>query len=309
MKDQIQWIARALPKKTILPVLNHINIENGRATAYNGEVALSVPVEIGFSARVEGKRFADAIKMADGKIAISQLDNGSVVVKSKGLTVKVPASSDLFPEFPVSSPMYTVPFPIRQALDALRRFIAEDNARPMFRAIMFRGKSMFASNNVTIAEYWHGVDTNFNFAISCETVEAILALKEEPSHMEIGNSWVRLHYSNGGWLHSSHTESWPDMSRFLDGDWTSLKPVPLGLWKALERVRPFCGELGRLTVSRGVLAAQDASAEVDDLVGQGHYTAKHLSQLEGVATYANFGTPLLWYNDKMRGVTYGFKNA
>ena len=306
MREAILWISQALPKKTILPIYNHISIRDGLAIASNGYITMSHPVNDSLVATPNGEMLVSAFKVCDDKTAISQLDNGNLVIKAKDFKVTIPSTTEPFPTLPSGGNIVSCPFPVRTALQAIRKFVSEDNARPIFRSICFKGTSLFASNNVSIVEYWTGVHTNFNFALPVDTVDAILSIPEEPVHFEISERWIRLHYGNGGWIHTSlMEEAWPNLEPYLQGDWVAVPPAPVGLWEAVKRVRPFLGDSTNVTIRDGKVVATAAEAEVLGLSGEAVYSHKHLAQLEGTALALRFGTPLRWVGHNIRGVTYG----
>lgn len=309
MREAVLWISQALPKKTLIPVFNHISIQDGRAMASNGFITMSHPVNDSLVATPNGEMLVNAFKVCDGKTAISQLDNGNLVIKAKDFKVTIPSTTDAFPTLPSGGNVIPSPFAIRAALQAVRKFVSKDNARPIFRSVCFKGTSLFASNNVSIVEYWAGVHTPFNFALPVDTVDAILSIPDEPIYLEVSERWIRLHYGNGGWIHTSiMEESWPNLEPHLQGDWVSVPPTPVGLWEAVKRVRPFLGASTTVAVRGGKVVATAAEAEVLGLVGEAVYSHEHLAQLEGTALAMRFGTPLRWIGHNVRGVTYG-KNA
>ena len=308
MRKALLWIESVIPKKPIIPIYNHLSIKDYRVTCADGNIIASHPVADTLAATPHARMLVDAFKLGgeNDHIALSQLDNGSLVVKRKNTKITIPCTTELYPTFPTGGGVVQVPYAIRTALSAIRKFVIEDHARPMFRSVLFRGASVMASNNVTIAEYWGGVHTPFNFALPVESVDAILAIPEEPLYMELSQTWVRFHYANGAWLQTNfQNEPWPDLSQFLLGDWQNFPVIPDGLWDAVATVKPFLGEQINVTVTGGSLVTPAAQVEVAGLTGEVVTTHKHLAQLKGTALALKFGTPIRWIGNSIRGVTFG----
>ena len=89
MREAVLWISQALPKKTLTPVFNHISIRDGRAMASNGLITMSHPVNDSLVATPNGEMLVNAFKVCDGKTAISQLDNGNLVIKAEDFKVTI----------------------------------------------------------------------------------------------------------------------------------------------------------------------------------------------------------------------------
>ena len=309
MREAILWVSEALPKKqTKMPIFNHIHIGGGFVVASNGKITMAHPVAETFEANPIGQRLVDAIKgCSKDKVAISQVANGDLLIRQGSFNVKIPSSSEVYPTTPQGGVFAQLTIPVRTAISQIRKFVSEDNLRPVFRSIYFCGEKLRAAGNVSIAEYWHGQITNFNFAIPVEAVDAILSIKEEPYYIEISQNWVKFWYANGAWIYTPFLEDkFPDLDHVFAGEWrTGFNVVPATLWEALDRLKPFVDETGWLTLDNSSVdtgAAQDA---VPGLVGSARYVHKYLTMLKDSATHASFGAPLRWVGGNCRGVVYG----
>lgn len=311
MREAILWVAEALPKKSaakFLPIFNHIHIGGGFVVASNGRITMAHPVAESFEANPVGQSLVDAIKICSkDKIAISQIANGNLLIRQGSFNVKIPSSGEVYPTSPSGGLFAQLTIPVRKAMSEIRKFVSEDNLRPIFRSIYFCGEKLQAAGNVSIAEYWHGTHTNFNFAIPVEAVDAVLSVKEEPYDIEISQNWVRFWYSNGAWIHTPFMEDkFPNLDHVFAGDWTGwFNVVPPTLWEALDRLKPFVDETGWLSIDNGSVDTGAANDAVPGLFGSARYVHKYIAMLRDSATHANFGTPLRWIGGNVRGVVYG----
>src|SRR5690606_10768291 len=204
-----------------------------------------------------------------------------------------------------------------KALEKLNPFIAEDASRQWARGILFRGSSAFATNNVTLVEYWLGYNFPVEVNIPKPAVQELLRIGEEPTKVQVCENSITFHYASGRWLRTqTYSTQWPDVAKILDRDSTQ-RPFPEGFFEALADLLPFADNLERvyfLSTRMATTPVEGLGASVD-LVGlpeQGIYNIRQLQLLEAVAEtidLSQYPAPCLFYGDRVRGATVGMRGC
>jgi hypothetical protein len=201
-------------------------------------------------------------------------------------------------------------------LKAVSPFIGEDASRPWCGGILLREQSLFATNNVALAQYWAGVDFPATINIPRAAVRELLRINEAPTQLQYEDSSVTFHYEGNRWLRTHLLSAeWPDLSRVLDVPSTP-QPIDPRIFEGLAVVKHFVDKLGRVFMQPDGLCTHEAEGEgasyaIEGLRGQGVYRLEMLELLQGVATAIDFSTypkPCLFFGDRLRGAIVGMRN-
>lgn len=319
MLDALRFVKGAVARKDFMPVLTHFRIEGGRIIGSDGNLALSSPVDIAIEASPKAGVFATAIANCDGPVAMVQLPNGSLAIRSGAFKAVVDCSTDVYPTVPVGGRRFDIPFKLIPVLKTLERFISEDASRPWSQGILLRGKSAFATNNVIVVEQWIGVTTPVEINIPTKAVAEMIRIDEEPEYIEIaqdedGNATsLTVRYSDDRWLyHPAVGGEWPDTGRYLNKSY-AYKPFPLELFPALRKLKPLAAKDQAVYMAKGNVRTNldpelGSSMDVADLEAEGKYSLPQLNLLEGIANAIDFSDRLAGFKGtNLRGVIYGMR--
>lgn len=317
MLDQLKFVQRALARRDIIPTLTHFRIEDGRVSAFDGNLSLSAPVDIGFNAAPAGSLFLQALNACDDTVSLSLVDK-KIHVRSGSFRTVVPCVdlADVPTSLPCGSVIST-PTSLLTALQTLEPFIGTDASRPWACGIWLHGQSAFATNNVIVVEYWLGVDLP-DSNIPASAVRELLAVKKELVSLQVSDESITFHYEDGRWIKTNlYSTQWPNIWQVLDPacDGATFSEVPAGLKEACEKLVRFndkhdvrCYLRGQdvSTTQRG-LEEGGALVELAGLPHKGCYNTAHLAKVLTVAKGVDWERHkrLPFIGDRLRGVMVG----
>ena len=316
MLTELKFVQGSVAKKDLLPALSHFCIENGTVRGFNGTIALCSPIPFDLSCKPKGDALVRAIGNCGESVALALTPAGRLSVKSGSFKAFVDCVDGETPHvLPSGQTVQIDGAALMAGLKAVSGFIGEDASRPWANGVLLRGQSMFATNNVTLIEYWVGAPFPLSVNIPRAAVRELLRIDEAPEKAQYDDSSVTFHYSGGRWLRSQlFSSEWPDLSRVLDQT-SAQEPVPPGLFEAVDKIKPFADKLSRVYFGDGTIRTHEtdgegASYEVEGVRGPGVYNAHMLALLSGVAQTVDFNAypkPCLFTGEQLRGAIIGMK--
>jgi DNA polymerase III sliding clamp (beta) subunit (PCNA family) len=314
MLSALKFVQGAVAKKDLLPAMTHFRIEKGEVRAYNGTLALSSPLPFDIDCIPKAEQLVKAISQCSDTITLSLTAGKKLRVSSGAFTGYVDTVEGETPH--VTPAGQEVHFDGEALLTAFKRlypFIGKDASRPWTNGILLRDVSAFATNNVTLAEYWLGTTVPFVVNIPRQAVKEILRIDEPPTHAQIEPSSVTFHYPDGRWIRTSLLDTgWPDIAKILDQP-SNPKPIDMRLFEGMEVLKGLADGTGRLYILDGVLRTHlddytGGSYAIPGLDFEGCYQISMLGLLKDVVTHADFSRypePIMFFGDKFRGALIG----
>lgn len=312
----LKFVQGSVAKKDFLPAMTHFVIENKSVRGYNGVIALCSPIDFDIDCKPQAAELVHAIAHCDETIVLSMTDAGRLRILSGNYKAFVKCVAEETPH--VLPEGETVTFEGSQMLDALRvvePFVGEDASRPWSNGVLLRGQSAFATNNVTLVEYWIGADFPRVVNIPHVAIKEMLRIGEVPTHAQIAERSITFHYSGNRWIRTQlfNTE-WPDLARILDAE-CNPQPIDERLFLGLEKIRKRADAMNRVFIKDGVLSTVQEEGEgaqytVPGLQCEGAYSITMLELLGGIATRADFTSyprPCLFFGERLRGAIIGMK--
>jgi hypothetical protein len=196
-----------------------------------------------------------------------------------------------------------------KAFEVLFPFIGEDASRPFTNGILLRNASAYATNNVTVIEYWLSEQLPFVVNIPQMAIKEILRIGEPVEYLQLDERSISFHYAQGKWLRTQLLSSeWPDLSKILDRP-SQPTEVDERIFEGLNVLMPFAEDSGRVFFDTDVMRTHlddgfGAAYELSGSTITGCYQAKMLRLLESVATTADFASypsPCMFFGDRIRG--------
>lgn len=315
MLDALKFVQGAVAKKDFVQALTHFHISGGFIKGYNGSLALCSPIDLDLEATPKADPFIKAIATCKDTVQLNMTPAGRLSIKSGSFRAFVDCIDEAYPDIQPEGEVLELDGTLLEALKKLNPFIAEDASRQWARGILFRGRSAFATNNVTLVEYWLGYDFPVEVNIPKPAVQELIRIGEEPTKVQVCENSVTFHYASGRWLRTqTYSTQWPDVAKILDRDSTQ-QPFPEGFFEALADLLPFADDLERvyfLNTRMATTPVEGLGASVD-LVGlpeQGIYNIRQLQLLEAVAEtidLSQYPAPCLFYGDRVRGAIVGMR--
>lgn len=316
MLANLKFVQGAIAKKDFLPALTHFCIENGTVRGYNGTLALCSPIPFDISCKPKAEPLVRAIANCTDTVQLSLTATGRLSVKSgvfkafiECIEGETPHALPSGQEVPVNG------VALLAALKAVQPFIGEDASRPWCNGVLLKDGSVFASNNVTLVQYWSGDTMPVVVNIPRVAVKEILRIGEPPTHAQYDEHCVTFHYEGQRWLRTQLLPSdWPDIGRVLDRE-ANPTPIDARIFEGLAVVKPFVDKLGRVIFRDGGMHthtkdSEGASFSIDGLQVEGVYNLEMMELLQGVATTIDLTTypqPCMFFGENMRGAIVGMR--
>jgi hypothetical protein len=317
--DALKFVQGSVAKKDFVNELTHFKIENGRVSGFNGIIALSSPIAFDINCTPKADKLIKAIGNCNDTVQLSMTPGGKLTVKSGSFKVHIESIDGETPHvYPEGAIVQFNGEAFYEGLKRVAPFIGEDAARKWAQGVLVRDKSMYATNNVCLVQYWLGIDFPHVVNIPQPAVKEMLRIKESPLYAQVAENSITFHYSGERWLRTqlySLTE-WPDLARLLNAP-SSPTPIPETFFEGLDTIAPFVDGLGSVFINGGKVfthndESEGASFEVPGLVNEGYFNIKYLKLLNGLANRVDWTTyprPCAFASEDnfLRGVIIGMK--
>lgn len=315
MLKELKFVQGAVSKKDLLPAMTHFRIEKNTVRSYNGSLALSSPIPFDIDCIPKASTLVRAIANCNDTITLS-MSNGRLRVQSGSFRAFVECIEGETPHVEPQGEIVNFDGEVLlKAIQTMMPFVGDDASRPWTNGILFKGQSAFATNNVTVIEYWLGVEVPFVINVPRNALKEMLRVNEAPTHAQIDQNSITFHYSDQRWIRTQLlVTTWPEFGKILDAE-SNATPVDPRLFEGLEVLKGFGDDLGRVYIKDGVLRTQDtdgqgATFDIPGLEWTGCFQIVMLMLLKGVATHVDFSLypkPCLFFGDRLRGALVGLK--
>lgn len=297
MLSALKFCAGSVAKKEIVAALTHFAIDNGRVRGFNGVLALSSPIEFDIMCKPKAETLIKAIANCDETVQLTLTPAGRLSIKSGAFRALIECFNE-------DSTPHVVPEGERVDFDgkaffdgmkAVAPFIGEDASRLWAQGILFKDKSLFATNNIILVQYWIGVAFPHVVNIPRAAIKEMLRINEAPIYAQVAENSITFHYEGERWLRTQlYSTEWPDLSRILDAP-SAQTPVDQGLFKGLEVIKPFVDKMGSVFIDKGVISThtnvdEGASYAIESLQNEGYFNHTMLELLKGTVETIDWTT-------------------
>jgi len=318
MLEQLKFVQGSVAKKEFLPALTHFVIENGTVRGYNGMIAICSPIPLDIACKPKAAEMVRAIMNCDETVQMKLTPAGRLSIKSGSYKTLVDCADGETPHVLPSGQTHALDgSALRAGLKAVYPFIGKDASRPWCGGVLVNGPSLFATNNVTLVEFWVGVTTLPHVVnLPKPAIDELLRLGEPPTHVQVDDNSVTFHFAGNRWLRTQLLESnWPDLSKVLDLP-CDPQPIDPRIFEALKKLQHNADKLERVMFKPDMLCTHNdqdeerASFDIPGLNVPGVFNISMLKLLEGAATHVDFSTyprPCMWRGERMRGAIVGMR--
>lgn len=315
MLGALKFVQGAVARKDYVQALTHFHIANGFIKGYNGSLALCSPIDLDLEVTPRATQFIKAIQTCRETVQLNMTPAGRLSIKSGPFKAYVDCIEGDYPEVEPEGELIELDGKMLKALKVLQPFIADDASRPWAMGILLRGPSAFATNNISLIEYWLGYDFPVEVNIPKLAVQELVRIGEEPCRLQICENSVTFHYESGRWLRTqTYCTQWPDMGKVLNREANPI-PFPEGFFTSIQDIAHFTDELERVFFMGSYLTTTPeeglgASVELEGLPESGVYHYKQLLLLEGLAKtidLTQYPAPSLFFGDGLRGAVVGMR--
>lgn len=315
MLEDLKFVQGAVAKKDFLPALTHFVIEDGTVKGFNGTIALCSPIPFDISCKPKADALVKAIASCDHTVSLSLTPAGRLSVVSGKFKAFVDCVDGATPHAGPEGEFFDIDGEkLLQAMRVCMPFVSDDASRPWSNGVLFLGQSAFATNNVTLVEYWTGFTMQKPVNIPRAAIKEMLRLGVAPSKAQMSETSITFHYDGGRWLRTQlYQTDWPDLTKVLNKESNPVDIDPK-LFEALQTVKPFCDKMGRIIIKGDIIAThhedtEGASFEVPGLNCNGVYQIDMLNLLSTAKKidWTMYPSACMFFGDRLRGAIIGMK--
>lgn len=246
MRIPLNTIRGAVAKKSMVPILTHVRVYQGRVQGGNGRYCIDSPCMglYGFDFCCPADRFIKAVDACNGDPVIRLTEGGRVTLTQGKFRAILP-----------TMPVAEYPLAVREAgaraifdgswlepLKQLEPFIGEDASRPWAMGVWLADDGfMYTTNNVSavrVAGPW----SSFNEPIILPgyLVDELLRLGMEPLDVWYSQNSITFIFPDDVWLQGRLVEGqFPAQIKMMFTEETGGWPCD-DIKAALDQVKPFC---------------------------------------------------------------------
>jgi hypothetical protein len=316
MLTELKFVQGSVAKKDFLPALTHFAIEGGLVRGYNGSIALCSPIPFDLACKPKAEPLIKAIALCEETVSLSITAAGRLSVKSGKFRAVVDCIEGPTAHVQPEGEMLAIDGAgLLAAVKMVLPFVGDDATRPWVNGVLLRGQSAFATNNVSLVEYWVGTEFPILINLPRMAVKEIVRIDEPPVSAQYTENSFTLHYTGGRWLRSQLLPTdWPDLSKILDKP-SNQKPIDTRIFKGLDTLKPFIDKLGRVYFSNGSMCTDEADDQgatfmLDEANIDGVYRLEILRLLEDAAKtidWSLYPQPCIFYGERLRGALIGMR--
>jgi DNA polymerase III sliding clamp (beta) subunit (PCNA family) len=315
MLTSLRFCAGSVAKKDLVNALTHFLIANSKVRGFNGILALCSPIPFNISCKPKAETLIKAIANCEDTVMLTLTPAGRLSVKSGVFKAYIDCiQEDTMMVEPEGVVINFDGNALLKGIKAVAPFIGEDASRPWANGVLVKDKSLFATNNVMLVQYWLGVEFPHIVNIPKGAIKEMLRIGEPPTHAQVAENSITFHYEGDRWLRTQlYITEWPDLGKVLNVA-SNQGPLDERLFDALEVVKPFVDKQGSIFISAGKITThpdenEGASYDVPDLQDEGKFNIEMLNLLKGVKTidWSTYPRPCMFQSDSLRGAIIGMR--
>lgn len=320
MLESLKFVKGAVSTKTFEPVLKHFQIKDGHVQSYNGVLSLSSPIDCDLDVKPLAAPFVHAIQLCDETVSLHLTETGRLAIKSGNFKAFIECSDEPFPDIACEGEKIEIQTGLLETLNFLAPIMGTDASRLWSHGILLANQSAYVTNNIILVEKWLGGSISTILGLPAACVKELIRINTEPSAIESNGKTVTFRYADGRWLSSLllNISQWPDPNKLFQNE-NKPSPIDASLFEALEKLRPFTGDLNSVwlhadgTISTSRNDEQGAHLQLTKCKGmRGRYSADQLLKLKEIATgidWSSYPKPCIFYGDNLRGLIIGLIDA
>lgn len=244
LAEALNFIAPAY-KEGGQPFQAHARLAGKMISATDGTFSAGHAVEEELALCPHIGRLIDALNKAGSSLAITENENGTLLVKGDKIRATVPCipGSDL-PQVMPDPRIATIDDRLKDGFAKLLPLLKAEAERVVEVSILLRANAMSSCNGTVIFEYWHGIDLPPDLVIPKTFAAAVAGCSKTLQGFGFSAKSVTFYFEDGSWYKSQlYSEEWPDVEKLFD--YASYPaPVPEGLFEAVKAIESFSKDGG-----------------------------------------------------------------
>jgi hypothetical protein len=206
-----------------------------------------------------------------------------------------------------------------ESITTLAPFMSIDASRPWAQGLKIGQHSTYVTNNIILAQRWHGANFPREVIIPSDAVHELIRIREAPKGIQFNDNSLTFYFENKRWLWThliAQDGGWGNADRIFEQNTQTegLEDIDEELYSAIDILKPFLEDRGLVYFKGDMLATTpnaDEGASLDTLVADGPiFHAAQFRSLEKIALKINLSTypkPCYFTGNKLRGVIVGVR--
>ena len=315
MLESLKFCIGSIARKEFVSGLTHFTIENNTVRGYNGTISICAPIEFDIKCNPSAKKLIAAIANCEDTIKLVLTPTGKLSVRSGSFKALIECIEQPAPKVEPEGQFIQIDGEaFVKGLKAVSPFIGTDASRLWSHGVLFKDKSLFATNNVILVQYWIGIDFPCVVNIPEQAIKELLRIGEAPSYLQVAENSITFHFEKDRWLRTQlYSTEWPPLEIILDRP-SQQKPINQDIFKALETLKPFVDSA--IYFNPDVITTQlpgtdgGAEYEIEGLEADCAFKFDFFRMLEGnieTIDFSLYPDPVLFTNGIMRGAISGIR--
>jgi hypothetical protein len=245
LAEALNFVAPASSDGTAAPYQAHARLAGNWIVASDGAISAGHPIEEELALCPHIGRLIDALNKAGSTLAITERDNGTLMITGDKLRAVIPCiPGEEFPAFMPDPRVAAIDERIKEGFTKLLPLAKEDAERIVEISILLRANSMFSCNGQVIFEYWHGIDLPPGMAIPKAFVAAVAKQSKKLEGFGFSDKSVTFYFEQGAWIRTQlYRNEWPDIDALFNVPAYPV-PTPEGLFEAVAAIQNFSEDGG-----------------------------------------------------------------
>lgn len=219
----------------------HCIINNHWCVAFDGLLMIGCKVEEDISACPNTSKLLTALQKCGAQIAITQLTENAIDVKSDKFKAKIDCVS--LDQMPLSSPdPFAGPITdaVKAACGALAWLATEGATQPFKAGVYVKAGSAVATSGMVLLEYWHACNMP-ELLLPKRTAEVLSRIDRKLVGFGFSQTSVTFYFEDESFIKSQLLDDrFPEYEKLFDGfSGMSSVPVSPDFFKAVESIAPF----------------------------------------------------------------------
>jgi hypothetical protein len=316
LAEALNFVAPASNDGVTAPYQAHARMAGNWIIATDGALSAGHPIEEELALCPHIGRLIDALNKAGSTLAITERDNGTLMITGDKLRAVIPCiPGDQYPALMPDPRIATIDERIKEGFTKLLPLAKEDAERIVEISVLLRANSMFSCNGQVIFEFWHGIDLPPGMAIPKAFVAAVAKQSKKLEGFGFSDKSVTFYFEQGAWIRTQlYRNEWPDVDALFD---VVAYPaaIPEGLFEAVAAIQNFSEDGGVHFHEDKLKSSYDnyrdegpvygATFDVPGLQGGHSFTSKLLRLIEPVCEqidYTSNDDRALFMGGNVRGV-------
>jgi len=220
----------------------HCLMNNGWCVAFDEVFTIGCKIEENISACPKTQYLLDALQKCGEQIAIAQLSEYVLSVKSGKFKASIPCVGfDAVPATGPDAPIAVITDELRAGFETCGWLVHEGEQEAYKAALLLQGGSIVGSNGSVLLEYWHGIDLPPGLLIPSKAVNAIVKIKKPLTRFGFSATSATFYFDDESFLKTQLFDArYPNYKAVFDkGGLIEAAHLPTDFFKGLQAVRSF----------------------------------------------------------------------